>query len=62
MTIDKIKHYLGNYLFDYWSEVCHRADAKERLLSAAKILISENRTDIKSIAELTLLNYLLEIK
>lgn len=59
MTIDKIKHYLGSYLFEYWSEVSMRDDAKERMLNASKILSSENRTDIKSVAELNLLNHLL---
>ena len=60
MTIDKIKHYLGNDLFEYWSEVSHREDAKEKTTNAIKVLSSENRTDIKSIAELTFLNYLIE--
>ena len=59
MTIDKIKHYLDSYLFEYWSEVSMRDDAKERILIASKILSSENRADINSVAELNLLNYLL---
>lgn len=59
MTIDKIKYYLGNYLFEYWNEVAMRDDAKERILNASNILSSENRTDIKSVAELNLLNHLL---
>ena len=59
MSIDKIKHYLGEYLFAYWGEVALRSDARERIYNAKCILESENRTDIKSIAELNLLNYLL---
>jgi len=59
MTIDKIRHYLGNYLFQFWNEVAMRNDAIERITNAKKLLESENRTDIKSIAELNLLNFLL---
>ena len=59
MTIDKIKHYIGEELFNYWSIV----KDKDVIIRAKKQLEEEINcgllTDIRYHAELKFLNYLL---
>lgn len=62
MTLDKIKFYIGEDLYNYWNSETSRLNISE----AQKVLSSEIEkgilTDIKYIAELRLLNMKLEIK
>jgi hypothetical protein len=63
MTLDKIKHYIGENLYNHWREVTKRADAVFWLKKARTELQNEINqgllSDIKYHAELTLLKHLL---
>jgi hypothetical protein len=57
MTIDKIRHYMGEQLFNHWFEVSKREDALYWINRAIVMLKEEKSKDIVRIAELKLLEH-----
>ena len=59
MNIDKIRCYIGDYLFSYWVNVKNREAIQRAAGQLKKELDSGVLNGVKYTAELQLLNYLL---
>jgi len=62
MTIDKIKHYIGEDLYNFWTAQTSRLKISEAANDLRAEIEAGLLTDIKHRAELNLLEFLLERK